>query len=81
MDRLKAFHLPFELDAENFNSLLHNRLDRVNPAEVLKMMEFPRGRKNEAAVKKENQLINTLRLEISKLHDRVLSLKYVHPST
>jgi len=46
MDRLKAFHLPFELDAENFNSLLRNRLNRVNPAEIQKMVDYPKGRKN-----------------------------------
>lgn len=77
MERLKAFHLPFELDADNFNNLLYGRLDRVNPAEIQKMMDYPKGRKNEAAAKKENQILNTLKVELSKLHDRVLSLKYV----
>ena len=49
----------------------------MNPAEVLKMMEFPKGRKFESAVKKENQIVNTLKIELSKLQDKVLSLKYV----
>lgn len=57
-----VFHLPFELDAENFNSLIHNRLDRVIPAEIQKMLDYPKGRKNEAAIKKENQILNTLKM-------------------
>lgn len=41
------------------------------------MVDYPKGRKNEAAAKKETQILNTLKLELSKLHDKMLSLRYV----